>query len=150
MNDYGEIVLKKINNSSDFWCLIDELCDDNSGFLCNRTTILDAYNEGNLYGLKIIETDEMFKRGARKDIIFCDNSFYLLPTFCIIDKYIDPLIHLDLTNYSNKIVIIWTHTRARKMGFAKKLIELLKIEYAFKPLPESIKFWEKCNIKLIL
>jgi len=35
------------------------------------------------------------------------------------------------------------------MGFAKKLVELLHIEYADNPLPDSIEFWKKCNIKLI-
>jgi hypothetical protein len=32
------------------------------------------------------------------------------------------------------------------MGFGKKMIELLEIERAYKPLPESGGFWQKCNI----
>ena len=77
----------------------------------------------------------MYKRGARKDTIFCENSWYLLPCFCIKEN--------------NKAIIIWTRTKARKMGFAKKLVELLQIEYAFNPLPDSIGFWEKCNVQII-
>ena len=34
------------------------------------------------------------------------------------------------------------------MVFAKKLVELLNIEIADHPLPESIEFWKKCNVKL--
>ena len=132
MNDYGEIKLAQIE-SDDFWCLFDELCDDNSGFLHNRNTILESYKNGNLYSLRVNETDEMYKRGARIDNIFCIDSFYLLPCFCITEN--------------KKAIIIWTHTRARNMGFAKKLVELLQIEYAYYPLPDSIGFWEKCNVK---
>jgi hypothetical protein len=67
------------------------------------------------------------------DDIFCKNSWYLLPCLCVKE--------------SNKAIIIWTHTRARKMGFAKKLLQLLEIEYAINPITSSIDFWEKCNVK---
>ena len=133
MEDWGEIKLTQIDDSDDFWCLFDELCDDNSGFLHNRSTILEAYNEGNLYGLRVSESNTMYERRARMDTIFCEDSFYLLPCFCVKEN--------------NKAIIMWTHQRARKMGFAKKLVELLRIEYAYKPLPGSIDFWKKCNIK---
>ena len=44
MDDWGEIKLLKIGfeDGSDFWCIYDELCDDKSGFLNNRTYILIA------------------------------------------------------------------------------------------------------------
>jgi hypothetical protein len=134
MEDWGEIKVVQ-NDSDDFWCLIYELIDDNSGFYHNRSTILEAYKNGNLYGLRVNESDKMYERGERIDNIFCDNSWYLLPCFCVKEN--------------NKAIIIWTHTRARKMGFAKKLIELLNIEYAYKPLKDSIDFWKKCNVKLV-
>ncbi len=133
MNDWGEIELTQID-SDDFWCLFDELGDDNSGFLCNKSTILEAYKKGNLYGLRVNETDKMYEREARMDNIFCENSWYLLPCSCV--------------SPNNKAIIIWTHTRARKMGFAKKLVKLLHIKYAYNPLPDSIEFWEKCNVKM--
>jgi hypothetical protein len=134
MENWGEIKLIQIDSNNDFWYLIDELCDDNSGFFNNRSTILEAYKNKNLYGLRVIETDEMYKKGEIMNNIFCNNSYYLLPCFCVKED--------------NKAIIIWTHTRARKMGFAKKLIELLHIEYAYNPLPDSINFWKKCNVKL--
>ena len=132
MNDWSEIKLIKID-SDDFWCLFDELLNDNSCFVYNRNIILEAYKEQNLYGLIVNETNKMYETGGQMDNIFCHNSLYLLPCFCVKEN--------------NKAIIIWTHTRARKMGFAKKLVELLNIEYAYKPLSESIEFWKKCNVK---
>ena len=111
MEDWGEIKLTQIDSSDEFWNLFDELRDDNSGFLHNRSTILDAYKNGDLYGLRVNETHKMFERGARIDDIFCKDSWYLLPCFCIKED--------------NKAIIIWTHSRARKRGFARKLVELL-------------------------
>ena len=134
MDDWGEIKLKQID-SNDFWCLMEELCDNKSGFVCNRSTILDAYKNGNLYGLTVNETNKMYKRCAYEDNIFCSNSRYLLPCFC--------------TKENNKAIIIWTHTRARKNEFAKKLVELLQIESTDHPLLDSIEFWKTCNIKMI-
>jgi hypothetical protein len=135
MEDWGKLCLKNIEKGCDFWHLFDELMDDESGFFNNRGIIVEAYKEGNLFGLRVGVTDSMYKRDAIFDDIFCrpnpNLSYYLLPCFCI--------------KQDNKAIIIWTHTRARRKGFAKKLIELLNIEYADNPLPGSIKFWEKCN-----
>lgn len=88
MEDWGEIKLIKIEENDDFWYLIDELWDDNSGFTCNRSTILEAFKKGNLYGLRVIETDSIYKRGASRDQIFCVDCFghlswYLLPCLYI-------------------------------------------------------------------
>lgn len=132
MEDWGEISLLKID-SNDFWCLIDELYDDNSGFRHNKSVILEAYKNGNLYGLTVKDTDSMYNRHAELYTVFCENSLYLLPCFCVKEN--------------NKAIIIWTHTRARRNGFARKLINLLNIEYAWNPLPDSIAFWKACNIK---
>lgn len=131
MKDWGEIKLVQIDDH-DFWCIFDELDDDDSLFLNNRDFIVRSYKDGNLYGLRVDETDNMYKRGAGSDGIFCSDSLYLLPCFCIREE--------------DKAMIIWTHTRARKMGFARKLVELLQIKVAHIPLPDSLKFWKKCNI----
>ena len=64
MEDWGEIKVIQID-SNNFWYLFDELCDDNSGFYNNRSTILEAYKNGNLYGLRVNETDKMFERACR-------------------------------------------------------------------------------------
>lgn len=132
MENWGEIKLCQIDENN-FWYLIDELFDDNSGFCHNRSTILEAYKNDNLYGLRVNETDKMYENRERENNIFCKYSFYLLPCFCVKE--------------SNNAIIIWTHSRARKMGFAKKLINLLDIKYACNPLPDSLDFWRKCNIE---
>jgi hypothetical protein len=134
MEDWGEIKLVLIDHK-DFWYLFDELCNDKSGFYYNRSTILKAYKNGNLYGLRVTETDQMYERGARMYKVFCENSWYLLPCFCIKEN--------------NTALIMWTHSRARRMGFAKKLVELLHIEYAYKPVPDSVGFWTKCGVKCV-
>ena len=119
--NYGELKLTQID-SDDFWRLIDELCDDHSVFLHNKKTILEAYKEGNLYGLRIDETEEMYERGARMDEVFCKDSFYLLPCFCVKEK--------------DTAILLWTHRRARNRGFAKKMVELLDLQVASHPLPD--------------
>ena len=135
MNDWGEITLTQIEDGDDFWCLMEELCDDDSDFIYNRNIIVEGYKRGDLYGLSVSETDAMYERGARLDSIFCEKSRYLLPCLCLKED--------------NKAIIVWTHQRARNRGFAKKLVEFLKIKTVLDPLPESIGFWEKCNVKRI-
>jgi hypothetical protein len=133
MDNWGPIQLNKIDCSRDFWALINELHDDMSDFVYNKDNILDAYVEGNLYGLSVSETDEMYKNRENNNPIFVqDASLYLLPCFCIVNNDI--------------AIIIWTHTRARRKGFAKKLVELLNIKYASNPLPGSEQFWFACNV----
>jgi len=133
MNDWGKVQLEQIECGNDFWYLFIELIDDKSRFLHNKSTIVEAYKNKNLYGLRVEESVSMYDRRARSDEIFCENSFYLLPCFCIKEN--------------DNAIIIWTHTRARRNGFAKKLVELLNIKYADNPLPESIDFWKACNIE---
>ena len=136
MNDWGELVLQKIVDSDDFWLLYDELIDDKSNFIYNRAFILSAFKHGHMYGMRVNETQEMFYNQTRNDTIFCSQSLsnYLLPCFCI--------------KNDDNAIIIWTHSRARNRGIARKLVQLLNIKNAFNPLPSSIGFWQKCNIVL--
>jgi hypothetical protein len=97
--DWGEIEPRPIESGYDFWALFDELVDDESGFVNNRGIIANAYREGQLFGLRLSETDSMRNRQARTDPIFCAGSYnYLLPTFCV-------------TGAEGTCDIIWTHTR---------------------------------------
>jgi len=82
MDIWAENELNKIESADDLWCLIDELVDDNSDFLYNRNTIVETYKIGNLYVLKVNETDEMYQKGSRTDNIICIDSMYLSPWFC--------------------------------------------------------------------
>ena len=134
MDNWGEIKKEKIEDDDDFWCLYDEIVNDDSCFLNNREYILHSYKEGNLYGLRVDENDYMFKNKEYTNKIFCKKSFYLLPCFCIKEN--------------DKCIIIYTHTRARKNGFAKLLLKQLKIKSVYNPLVESMDFWNKIKNKL--
>jgi hypothetical protein len=127
------LYLKQITSSYEFFILFDELIHDNSGFLYNRETILNAYIEGTLYSLKMTETDEMFADRHLSHPMWArmlngNTSNYLLPSV-------------------NEAVIIWVHTRIRSCHVGSILIELLKINYA-EILPESIGFWQKCGFQI--
>jgi hypothetical protein len=132
MSDYGEINLIKIEASDEFWAIMDELVDDGSGFVANRGMILDAYSMGNLFGL----CASGVVSGAKLECesIFCDVGKCLIPCFCVKDGC--------------RAILIWTHTRARNRGFAKRMVELLEITTAYFPIPDSIGFWEKCGINV--
>ena len=80
----------------------------------------------------------MYNRDDRYDNIFAKSynikkSNYLLPCFCLKNE--------------NIAIILWVHTRARRMGIGRILLKLLSINYVLKPILESKEFWEKCNIK---
>ena len=43
------------------------LKDDNSDFIHNRNIIVDTFKNNTLFGLRVIETNEMYKRETQKD-----------------------------------------------------------------------------------
>jgi GNAT superfamily N-acetyltransferase len=126
---WGEVYLEKIERAEEFWTLIDELIDDKSRFLMNRNSLLEGFVQGNLYGLAVAETDEMFAARARADPIFCRQGWYLLPCLCLRE--------------GSEAVIIWTHTRAQRRGFARRLLNLLEITVARHIVAGSEGFWER-------
>jgi hypothetical protein len=135
MNDWGGVELTEIDDSAEFWCLIDELYDDKSVFTINRIAILEAHKKGNLYGLRAIVTTPMYNRRAHLDDVFCadiKNSWYLLPCFCVKEN--------------DEAIILWVHSRVQRRGFGKQLVELLNIKSVYNPLPCSVDFWTKCNV----
>lgn len=133
MEHWGEIVVTRIEDASDFWCLFDELFDDDSGFVHNRDVLLDAFKSGNLYGLRVEETKLMRRDHPLFAVdAYGSYSWYLLPCLCV--------------KRDNIAEIIWTHTRARRNGFAKKMVEQLGITKANHPLPESKDFWRAVGI----
>ncbi|KAG5188708.1 hypothetical protein JKP88DRAFT_206573 [Tribonema minus] len=110
MDDWGPLALVKVKSGADFWGLFEELCDDKSGFVHNRNFIAQAYRDGHLYCLRVVETDSMFERGPQRDSLFvtAPGTLCLLPCFCIAED--------------KSASIIWVHTRARRKGFARSLI----------------------------
>ena len=149
MENWGKIELVRFNDldpdsfhgqaEDEFWEIHDLLSEEmvalnnGTGFWYNRNVLLKHFGKGNMYGLCVIETDEMFRSRAPRDTVFLRTGFYMLPCVCCV--------------IGDEADIIWTHPRARKRGFAKKLVELLGIKQAY-PLPDSVGFWEKCGVAL--
>lgn len=136
-SDWGDWNVVEIERGTEFWALLDELVDDKSGFYGNRTIITEAYREGRLYGIRVEETDGMFKRKARSDPLFCPGTYHLLPCFCIVR---------EMENGEIGAVMIWVHSRARRLGFGRTLVEDLNVTKAIEPLPGSEGFWRACGI----
>ena len=70
-----ETKLLQVDDPADFWCLIDELLDDKSGFFHNRNTLLKAFKDGTLYSLHIDETEEMFT--SKKETLYLSETRFI-------------------------------------------------------------------------
>lgn len=135
MEHWGELVVTKIEDGSNFWCLISELTsceEDRSSWWLE--CIVEAFKNGDLFGLEVVETDAMFHNRSREHPMFSRDfhgqlSFYLLPCLCV--------------RNGDNAVLLWTHPRARKNGFGARLVTGLGIRRASNILPESRGFWEK-------
>ena len=139
MDTFDEIQLMNISRPFEFWALMEELNDTNDDRIkYYRDKLISefvnpSYYKTKIYGLILIKNHDKYDKN-----IFCEMSEYysLFPCFCMINK-------------KGKAEIMWTHPRARKNGFAKKLIDLLEIKYVENPHTDSIEFWKKCNIEII-
>ena len=109
---FDNIEVIQIDND-EFWCLFDELCDDNSSFLYDRYNLLHAYENGYMYGLRVVDPNLVCKWSTMKSTPFCCNSSYLLPCFCVKEN--------------DKAKYIWTHTRVKDYCFDKQFTQLLGI-----------------------
>lgn len=132
-SSWGALTVVRIDRSEDFWALFEELVDDASGFVANRITLLDAFKGGYLYGLVVTETADMHTNNVPPtDGLFCWSSNcsqqYLLPCLCV--------------QMAKEAIVIWTHGRARRNGFARQFVCQLGIEYALSRLHGSQPFWE--------
>jgi len=196
-------------DESQFWQLYSVFEDEPRCFLHNKGTLLSAFKNEELYGLRMNETDWMYKNEARRSSIFCKGSFYLVACFCVLDRdlrktdrthesthnafvtqsvqllrefngdysegdecrksgsdLIDLFEETVMEDHSDEwrserypllrpvipvppilpsVCILWTHTRAQRKGFGRKLVEILNIKEAHDVLPESIDFWSNCG-----
>lgn len=133
--DWGEIHSFQVDQGNDFWCLLAELQGDHlSNFGDNRVFLIEAFRQGTLFSLRVTETDSMYKRKAQDDSVFCDpcESFYLLPALAVV--------------VDNVALLVWVHSRARRLGFGTKLVKSLGVKGKATPLPGSEEFWKACGI----
>ena len=106
------------------------------GFIHNQSTILEAFVKGNLYGLCMPETPEMFKNVTPEDLRFMTSvetgrTYYRFPVFCAVDN--------------NRIDLLWVASRVRRRGLATVLVSHLKergvsgADYVERAIP----FWQR-------
>jgi hypothetical protein len=122
--------IHQIDDSFQFWTLMDQLSAAKSGFYHNRVALLDAYMRGHLYTMHVVETDELFgdgSRGALAEWLGSSPSFILMPAFCYVE---DGRCHM-----------IWVREDLRRLGIGSLFVKGLDVKQADVQLPESAPFW---------
>ena len=110
--------------------VIRELYHDNSGFLHNMSVLFDGFATGRLYGLRLEETDDMFKHNGHHPMFMQSRFPWTLPAFCCLDE-------------TGAVDIIWVHPRVRHKGLASAFLRQLDVTRATVIVPESKGFWDK-------
>lgn len=144
----AEIRLVHITEDMDFWGLMEVF--DDIDFAEYKYKMIHDFERSsikldtNIYGLEVNRT---YIDNYDKDLFGTIRS-NLLPCFCI--KTPDNPLYscYGIDKFAHTAQFIWTHPKARKNGFAKKLVDLLEIKDALNPTANSIDFWEKCNVQL--
>ena len=110
--------------------VIREMYHDNSGFLHNMSVLFDGFATGRLYGLRLEETDDMFKHNGHHPMFMQSRYPWTLPAFCCLDE-------------TGAVDIIWVHPRVRRRGLASAFLHQLDVTQATVIVPESKGFWDK-------
>ena len=110
--------------------VIRELYHDNSGFLHNMSVLFDGFAMGRLYGLRLAETDDMYKHTGHHPMFMQSRFPWTLPAFCCLDE-------------TGAVDIIWVHSRVRHKGLASAFLHQLDVTRATVIVPESKGFWDK-------
>ena len=110
--------------------VIRELYHDNSGFLHNMSVLFDGFAMGRLYGLRLEETDDMYKHIGHHPMFMQSRFPWTLPAFCCLDE-------------TGAVDIIWVHPRVRHKGLASAFLHQLDVTRATVIVPESKGFWDK-------
>jgi hypothetical protein len=139
-----EKMVVPIEESGEFFCMYDAMMADNSGFSSNRISLLDAWKRGGeLYTLRIKETDELFANGDLRMALATFASpenptpaWLQLPVLC----------WRNVGQHADACVVLWTATHCRQLGLAKCMLHGLGIKRVHQVLPESREFWEHMAI----
>jgi hypothetical protein len=129
---WGDFEVERVWKTYDFWALMDELQNDQSGFWNNRAVLLDAFVDKRLYTLKVFD----YPREMRNDPIFARDhtgmvSEFLLPCLCVVGKMDEDVCE-----------IVCVHTRARRLGIASAMLNQLFITSADGELDQAKPFWD--------
>ena len=109
------------------------LQQDQSGFMHNMPTIIEAFAENNLYGMQLY--DEHFEQPTyiKKYHSGLGYEYNTIAAFAIVDK-------------NKALSALWVHSAFRNQGMGRAFVEGLHVKKAFFMLPESRGFWEKVGI----
>ena len=128
-----------IESASEMVTALDQLTADESDFLCHRDCLLDAWRKGNLYTMRIKETDQLFKdhelRLALGNFLGVTPSWLNLPVLCwCID--------------GDDCKILWVAKHVRRLGLRRDLVRSLGIKRASHVLDQSRGFWERIGVSI--
>ena len=110
--------------------VIRELYHDNSGLLHNMSVLFDGFATGRLYGLRLEETDDMFKHNGHHPMFMQSRPPWTLPAFCCLSE-------------TGAVDLLWVHPRVRRRGLASAFLHQLDVTQATVILPESKGLWDK-------
>ena len=115
----------------------DQLLYDESGFLCNRISLLDAWKAGELYTLQIKETEELYTQFALRrdlaDFLGSTPGSLQLPVLC-------------WRTDGDACKILWVAKQVRRLGLGTELVRGLTIKRAQNIVDESRGFWERTGV----
>lgn len=135
-------VISVLRDDDIFWNIMDllfiEWIDTNHrGFWCDRSKILEAYRNGELYIQVILETDQDCLEGWPGNVIsraWVGLGGIIVPSFCI---------------YRNSTLdIIWTDRQWRRSGVAKHFVRQLGITAVSHALPDFVGFWQHLGVQV--
>lgn len=132
-----ETVVEAVVDACDFWWLIDQIAHASCTFLANRDALLEAYVKGNLYTLRVIETDELYKDFELRErlacLYQCSPSRLLIPSFCVVER--------TQGAGDTKCSMLWVAEAFRRQGCGSQFVTNLQIKSAGRILPGSEEFW---------
>ena len=137
------MVTVKITDSQAFWTLFDQMIQAECGFVHNRNCLLEAFVEGRLHTVGVVETAEWFEDGETRyrlttwfgQPIFGPSPGYTcLPAFIVVTD--TTVCHM-----------MWVRKDMRRLGIGSLLTKDMKIESTTRQLAGSEPFWDHCGLR---
>ena len=133
------------------------------GFIHNKTSILKAWREHRLFGLRMARTESVDKHHPSYSDIASDEPpvyqylwknhtaqgdsvKYAFPLFCVVEHtgHLDDLC--NITN--NTIEYLWVAKRARGVGLGRCMSNEICCDAVFDVLPSCVEFWRKVGFEM--
>lgn len=116
--------VKLVEKGDDFWPLFKNLEAEGSGFQYNITWLLDAFKNGQMYTLELVDTPEM---DQFVPLYCCPYTRRIMPCICVVQD--------------NACKILWVSVRLRRKGLATKFVDTLFITKATDIVDDGYMFW---------